>query len=327
MAATDVLIIQPIHRAGLDMLQAAGLRLRFATSSDMATVAAEIPGAVAAITRNAGLDRAAMDAAVDLRVLGNHGIGVDPIDTAHASEIGLPVVFTPFANVQSVAEQALALMLAVAKSVPAADAATRRGDFGFKYQTPLVELHGKTLGIVGYGRIGRRTAALARAAFSMPLIVYSPSVPAAAIEADGGQKADSIDALLTEADVVSLHAPLRPESRNLIGAERLALMKPSSILVNTGRGGVVDETALIAHLQARRSLGAGLDVFATESMPPDYPLLSLPNVVLSPHIAGSTEDALKRTAEQVAVQIIDALAGRRPEHLVNPDVWEHRRHG
>ncbi len=322
---SDVLIIQPIHAAGTAMLKAAGLTPRLASAPDMATVASEIGDAVGAITRNAGLNQAAMDAAPKLKVLGNHGVGVDPIDLDHADRIGLPVVFTPYGNVQSVAEQAVSLMLAVAKSTARADEAVRQGNFGFKYDTPLAELHGGVLGIVGYGRIGRRTAAIASAAFGMRVMVYSPSVPADDIVADGAVKADTLDGLLREADVVSIHAPARAGTRHMINRDRLALMKPTAILVNTGRGAVIDEAALTDHLREKRILGAGLDVFESESMAADYPLLALPNVVLSPHIAGSTEQALKRTAEQVAQQVVDVVEGRRPEHLVNPDTWTRRR--
>lgn len=322
---SDVLIIQPIHEAGHAILAGAGLRPRMASAPDMATVAAEIDDAVGAITRNAGLNAAAMDAAPQLKVLGNHGVGVDPIDLEHAGRIGLPVVFTPYGNVQSVAEHAVSLMLAVAKSTARADGAVRTGDFGFKYRTNLAELHGGILGVVGFGRIGRRTASIASAAFAMKVIVYSPSVPADDIEAAGFARAETLEALLSVADVVSIHSPARPGGRQLINRERLAMMKPTAILVNTGRGSVIDERALIDHLREKRIMGAGLDVFESESMPPDYPLFDLPNVVLSPHIAGSTEQALRRTAEQVALQVVDVIEGRKPDHLVDPHVWPRRR--
>ena len=319
------LIIQPIHDSGLDRLREAGLEVRHASAPDMATVAREIAGASAAITRNAGLDRVAMAAARDLLVLGNHGIGTDPVDVATANEIGLPIVFTPYANVQAVAEHCVALLLAVAKRVPAADQATRARDFGFKYRSRTRELQGKTLGIVGYGRIGRRVAAIARAAFDMKLLAYSPSADPERLAAEGVRRCDRLAELLALADVVSLHVPLREATRHLLDADALALMKPDAILINTGRGAVVDESALIAALEAGRIAGAGLDVFESETMPADYPLLGLDTVVLSPHLAGSAEECLERTAVQVADQVVEVLAGRRPPDLVNPEVWPKRR--
>lgn len=300
------------------------MEVRFASGEDMATVAREIGSAEAAITRNAGLNRAAMQAAPHLRVLGNHGIGVDPVDVEYASEIGLPIVFTPYANVQSVAEHAIAHMLAAAKQVAVCDAQVRAGNIGYRYEGFFQELSGKTLGIVGFGRIGRRTAEIAKAAFGMTVLVHSPSAPVEAVSALGMEKVERLETLLAQADVVSLHVPLRPGTRELIGKRHLDLMKPTAILVNTARGGVMDEAALIEALRDRRIAGAALDVFESDAMPADYPLLHLDNVILSPHTAGSTRDCLERTALEVAEQVLDVLAGRRPAHLVNPDVWERR---
>jgi D-3-phosphoglycerate dehydrogenase len=311
------LILQPIHRRGFEVLTAAGIDAVPATAPDMATVAREIVDAQAVITRNAGLSAAAIDAAPDLRVIGVHGIGVDPVDLARASARRIPVVITPEGNIQSVAEHAVALILAAARAVPRADAAVRAGDFDMRYRVPMAELHGKTLGIAGYGRIGRRTAEIARAAFDMPLLVYSPSADPAAVAADGGRKCEDLADFLSQIDVLSLHVPIRPETRGLIGAAALSQAKPSLILVNTGRGAVIDEAALIEALKAGRIAAAGLDVYTSEEMPPDYPLLALENVVLTPHIGGTTEECLARTAEQVASQVVEVLEGRPPRNQIN----------
>jgi D-3-phosphoglycerate dehydrogenase len=289
----------------------------------MGTVAREVGDAVAAITRNAGFSRAALEAAPRLRVIGNHGIGTDPVDVAYATELGVPVVNTPTANVTSVAEHAIGLMLAVARRIAPADAAARARDFRWKFTNPQIELSGKTLGVVGYGTIGRETARMARAAFGMRVLAFSPSVPESAL--DGAARADTIEDVLREADVVSLHVKLSPATRNLLSAERIALMKPGAILVNTARGAAVDEAALAAALHAGRLFGAGIDVFAAEPPPEGHPLLDAPNCVLAPHAGGSTEEALLRTAEECATQVVDVLAGRRPANLVNPESWERRR--
>jgi D-3-phosphoglycerate dehydrogenase / 2-oxoglutarate reductase len=319
------LVLQPIHPDGLALLRAEGIEPVAASASDMATVAGEIAGAVAVITRSAGLSRAAIDAAPGLRVIGSHGIGVDRVDVEHAAALGIPVVHTPHANVESVAELAVALALAVAKQLRPADRAARAGDAGFKYVAPLRELAGKTLGIVGFGRIGRRTAEMFTQAFRMRLLVHDPSVPPGTVEALGGRACGSLEELLAQSDVVSLHVPLRPSTRGMIDARRLALMRPSAILINTARGAVIDEAALVAALRAGRLAGAGLDVFAAENLGPDDPLAGLDNVVLTPHIGGSSDEAARRTALSVASQVVDVLLGRRPDHLVGPDTWARRR--
>jgi D-3-phosphoglycerate dehydrogenase len=319
----DCLIVQPIHERGLAVLRDAGIAPRLASAFDMPTVAREVGDAVAAITRNAGFNRAALDAAGKLRVIGNHGIGTDPVDVSHATSLGIPVVNNPTANVISVAEHALGLMLAVARRMFSADQATRARDFRWKFSNPQVELFGKTLGIVGFGEIGRQTARRAVAGFGMLPLVFSPNVPDDAL--DGFPRAASIEDLLEKSDVVSLHVKLSPGTRNLLSAERLALMKPGAILVNTARGAAVDEAALAAMLRDGKLFGAGIDVFSTEPPPEGHPLLTAPNCVLAPHVGGSTEEALVRTATECAQQVVDVLAGRRPPHIVNPESWDHRR--
>lgn len=318
------LIVQPIDPVGWAVLRAAGIEPVSASSSDDATVAHEIRDAIAVITRSAGLAGASIDAALALRVIGNHGTGLDPVDVPRATAHGVPVVSTPEANVASVAELAVTLALAVAKNVVAADRASRSGDVGFKYGARIQELTGKTLGVVGFGRIGRRTAEAFVRGFGMSLLVHAPSARPEAIELAGG-RACSLDELLAESDVVSLHVPLRPSTRGLIGAPELARMQPTAILVNTARGAVVDEKALAAALRSGRLAGAGLDVLETEPVARDHPLLALPNVILTPHIGGSSHEAARRTAESVARQVVDVLQDRRPTHLVNPEVWTRRR--
>jgi D-3-phosphoglycerate dehydrogenase len=323
MILPDCLIVQPIHAAGLQVLREAGITPRLASAFDMPTVAAEVGDAVAAITRNAGFNRAALEAAPKLRVIGNHGIGTDPVDVAYATEIGVPVVNNPTANVISVAEHAIGLMLAVARRMFSADQATRARDFRWKFSNPQIELTGKTLGIIGHGMIGRETARMAASAFGMRVLVYSPNAPDSAL--GSATRATTLEELLRVADVVSLHVKLSPETRNLLSAERLALLKPSAILINTARGAAVDEGALAEILRAGKIFGAGIDVFSTEPPPEGHPLLGAPNCVLAPHVGGSTEEALVRTATECAQQVVDVLDGRRPPNIVNPASWTHRR--
>ncbi|WP_372619206.1 hydroxyacid dehydrogenase [Falsiroseomonas sp.] len=321
----ECFIVQPIHRAGLDRLREGGVTPRFASAHDMATVAREMPGCVAVITRNAGMDSAAMDAAPSLKLVVNHGVGMNRIDVAHAASLGIPVAFTPTANARSVAEHAIALALALARQVIPADAAVRGCDWTLRYEGRMMELHGKVFGLAGFGTIGRMTGAIARHGFGMRLLVFSPGTPDQALAEAGAERARTLKALLEAADVVSLHRPLRPDTRHMIDATSLAWMKPTAYLVNTARGELVDTAALAEALRAGRIAGAAQDVFRIEPPGPDEPLLAAPNSVLAPHIAGVTEEAMRETALQCADQVLDVLAGRRPPHLARPEVWEHRR--
>jgi D-3-phosphoglycerate dehydrogenase len=319
------LVIQPIHPSGIALLERNAIAVKLASAADMATVAAEIGDADAAITRNAGLSAAAMLAAPRLRILGVHGIGVDPVDMAKAAELGLPVANTPHANVQSVAELAISQMLAIAKRVREGDRAMREDRYDYRYSRDFRELSGATLLIVGFGHIGRRTAEIARTAFGMRVLVHSPSVPLAEIVAAGFEPAADLDTALAEADYVSLHQVLTPKTRGSFDRARIMRMKKGATLVNTARGALVDSDALIEAVAGGHLRGAAMDVFDREPLPAGHPLLAADGILLSPHIGGSSEEALERTAMQVAEAVIAALAGRRPDYLVNPDVWERRR--
>ncbi|MBV7486493.1 hydroxyacid dehydrogenase [Bordetella sp. BOR01] len=319
------LIVQPIHEQGLAMLRTAGIACATPASPSMADVAQAIADCDAVITRNAGLDARAIEAATRLRVIGNHGAGTNMIDLAAAERLGIPVVSTPGANAHSVAELALSMMMALVKRTVAFDHAVRNGNWNIRYEPGLRELSGLTLGIVGFGQIGRLLARMAVGGFGMAVRVHSPSVPPGDIAAAGCVAVDSLAALVGGVDILSLHRPSRPGAGPLLDDALLSSMKPGAILINTARGGLVDDAALARHLASGRLGGAGLDVFAHEPPPTDDPLLHMPQVVLAPHAGGSTEEALARTACAVAGQVIDALQGRRPAHLVTPGVWEHRR--
>lgn len=320
------LITQPIHPVGAERMRAAGIEVRTSTAADEAARIAEVADVDAVIVRE-GLSAAAIDAAPRLSVISNHGTGTDKIAVAYAHQCGIPVVTTPAANVRAVAEHTMMLMLAVARGTVRADAATRRSDWQHRYSVPMHSLYGKTLGIIGFGRTGQIVAGMAHAGFGMRVVVWSPRVDDAEVAARGATRVATLQALLEMSDIVSLHRPLRPDTRHTIDAAALAAMKPGAILVNTSRGGLIDELALIDALRAGKLFGAGLDVFEREPLPTSSPLTALPNVVLSPHQAGSTQEALEATAIQCADQVIDVLAGRQPQHMLDPSVWARRRHG
>ena len=233
---------------------------------------------------------------------GNHAYHID-LDAAR--QLGIVVARASGGYSIGAAELAIALAMAVMRQIPAADAAIRRGE----WSTPSTRvLSGKVMGIIGLGRVGRHVARLA-AAFGMRVMAWSPNLTDTSAR-DGGAEYRELDALLAEADVVSVHASLTPQSRGLLDDRRLRLMKPDACLVNTSRGAVVDEDALVSALRERRILGAGLDVFAEEPLPVAHPLTRLPNVVLTPHLGWPTDDGYAGFAEAACDLLLAFQEGR-----------------
>ena len=316
-------VVDPIHPDGVAILRAAGEVVElFAPGADAERAWALADGLV---IRTSPLPAARIAQCGWLKVIGKHGVGVDNIDVAAATQAGIVVFNTPGANALAVAEGAIALMLAVVKRIRAGHDLVAGGRFAERGPWRAGDLSGKTLGLVGGGRIAGEVARIAGRGFGMRVLVFDPYATPAQAAAMGGEKVASLDAMLGQADIVSVHVPLTAETKGLLGRERIARMKQGAVLVNTARGGIVDEAALAAALSAGRLSGAGLDVFENEPPRDDNPLLTLPNVVLSPHVAGITEDSARRMAVGAAQGVVDTLAGRRPEAILNPDVWERRR--
>jgi D-3-phosphoglycerate dehydrogenase len=304
------LMPQPIHASGIAILRAAGLD---PVLGEDAYDAADPERVVAGIFRSTPFSRTDMERFRHLRVIGVHGVGFDNIDLVAARERGITVFNIPGRNARSVAEHVLGLMFALNKQLLASDQAARAGNMGFRFHADLRELHGQTVGLVGFGAIGRATGMLA-VALGMQVKVFARSATEQQLTALGMQRAESLQALLGGSDIVSLHLPALPETNQLIGREQLGWMKPSAFLINTGRAQLIDEAALIEALQAEVIAGAGLDVYAYDQMPADYPLLHLPNVVLTPHTGGSAQQSLVRMATDVTHGVLDALAGGEPEN-------------
>lgn len=266
------------------------------------------------IVRAATVDRAMMEAAPNLRVIGKHGVGVDAIDVAAARELGKIVTFTPYANMEGVAELAVTLMLDVSRQVARGHAQLKAGVYEKIAPKELtgVEMKGKTLGLIGLGRIGQRVGDICRNGFGMKLAGYDPFLPDEKYAELNIVKAAAVEELLPQADYVNISVPLTPETANLIDAQRLALCKKTAILVNTARGGIVDEAALCKALQTGVIRAAASDVFANEPIRPENPLLSLPNFVAMPHIGASTEESLVRMGETVVADVLRVLRGEEP---------------
>lgn len=266
------------------------------------------------------VDQAALDAAPHLRVVSRYGVGFDTVDIAACTARGIPVMVTNGANDLSVAEHAMMLMLAVARRAVDADRHIRAGGWWLPGGPGMVDLAGRAALVVGWGRIGARVARFCRA-FDMRVSVFDPGFHPARIAAEGYTPARDLHAALAAADVVTLHCPLTPATHHLLDAAAFAAMRPGAILVNTARGPIVSQAALAEALRSGRLHGAGLDVLEAEPSDAANPLFGLPNLIVSPHNAASTEEGLARMARAAAQNILDALDGRAdPAMAVNPEV-------
>ena len=313
-----ILVAEPIAQAGIDLLTAA-----HETSVRNRPPRAEL---LAALTEGGGWDalivrsQTRVDAellaaaAPRLSVVGVGSVGTDRIDLAAATHAGVMVVNAPTGSTTAAAEHTMALMLSLMRRIPTADASVRRGEW--ERATYIgAELRGKTLGVIGLGKIGKAVARRA-AAFEMQVIAYDPFLTTEQA-AEHGVRLAGLPELLAESDVISVHVLLVPETRGLIGRAQLATMKPGAILLNVARGGLVDEDALAEALREGRLAGAAIDVYSTEPMAADNPLRDAPNTVLTPHLGASTAEAQARAGVEVAEQVLLALSGVTPPYAVN----------
>jgi D-3-phosphoglycerate dehydrogenase len=284
------------------------------SGDDLANAIAE---ADAVLVRSATkITRASLARADRLKAIGRAGVGVDTIDVDAASERGIPVLTAPAGNTIAAAELTMALLLAVARKVPAADRSMKAGEWDRKSFSGT-ELYGKTLGLVGAGRIGGQVAKRARA-FGMTVVVYDPFLtPERAMELD--VRLVTLDEVITTADVLSVHVPLTDATANLIGAAQLAQMKKGALLLNVARGGVVNEGALLDALQSGHLGGAALDVYDQEPLRKDSPLRQLPNVVMTPHLGASTAEAQQNVAVEIAEAVRNCLSRGDLANAVNAD--------
>jgi len=267
---------------------------------------------------------AELKAAPNLRVVARHGVGYDTVDVAALTRHNVPLMVTGIANSPSVAEQALFFMLALAKRGASLHAMVKEARWGERLSELPVDLFGKTLLVIGFGRVGTRTAKFC-VALGMTVLVYDPYVRAETIAGAGCSPISDLNAALPRADFVTIHCPKTDETRGMFDAARLARLKPTAYVVNTARGGIIDETALHAALTDGALAGAGLDVFDREPPSPDNALLGLPNVITAPHMAGVTKESFDRMAVAVATNLLDVLDGKpNMDHVVNKQVLAHR---
>lgn len=289
--------LAPLEDGPFDLVESTGL-----TGDELRAALAESDAVI--IRSTTTLDADALNGTGRLRVIGRAGVGVDNIDVQAATARGIAVFNAPSGNTISAAELTMALMLATMRKVAAADRAMRAGEWDRK-RLKGAELHGKTLGLVGAGRIGGEVARRARA-FGMRVIAFDPYLQEDRAKQLGITPAP-LDKVLQESDVISLHVPLTDATRGIIGASELARLKPTAVIVNAARGGVLDELALADALREGRIAGAALDVYSTEPLPADHPLRALENVVLTPHIGAATVEAQHNVAYEVAAAVRGAL--------------------
>jgi D-3-phosphoglycerate dehydrogenase / 2-oxoglutarate reductase len=272
------------------------------------------------LARHFHVDADLLRRAPNLLIVSSNGAGYDPVDVDACTAAGVLVVNQSGGNANSVAEHALGMLLTLSKRIIEADRALRREPQVNRNALIGNEAQGKTIGIIGLGNVGRRIAELCRGLLHMNVLAYDPYLSASEMAARGGEKVELND-LLRRSDYVSISCPLTRDSRGMIGAREFALMQPHAFFITTARGFIHDEDALLEALREKRIAGAGLDVWSKEPPPPEHPLLQFDNVLASPHTAGVTKEARENMGRIAAEQILDALDGKRPPRIINPEVW------
>ncbi len=312
-----VLSLTKMHEAGLSILRSES-QLRMASGTAPEILQKEIVGVDGLIIRTGGLvDVALLDVGNRLKVVGRHGVGYDAIDIEAATARGVQVVYTPGANTQSVVEHVFAMMISLSKLFPKVTAALAAGDYMCRTRWTGREIHGKTLGIIGFGRIGRRVGEVAHVGFGMKVLYHDILQAPDDVEAKAGAQRVGLDELLATSEYVTLHVPLDKTTRRMINASSLSRMRSDAVLINACRGPVVDEAAVAGALNEGRLWGYGADVFEVEPPPHDHPLIGRSDCLLTPHSAAQTEEGLRNMAHGVAIDVLGVLRGIAPLNPVN----------
>ncbi|MHB8770744.1 MAG: hydroxyacid dehydrogenase [Syntrophales bacterium] len=320
-----ILVVERIHQAGEKML-AEKAELVYPQPQNAEGILAVIGDCDALVARNTPITRQIMEAAPKLAVIGRHGVGYDTVDIAAAKELGIPVVYTPAANTESVAEISMGFMICLGRKIVQTNRAMQAEELLSDTLTMAImtrqkglinaDLWGKTLGVIGVGRIGSSVARKMIAAFNMRVLGYDPYVDGRTLADYGVQKAESLEEMLPQCDFVAVHCSGGAGTRHLINSRTLNLMKPGAYLVNTARGSIVDEKALLDALREKRIAGAAVDVYDPEPPQRGNPLLHMDNVIVTPHFCAMTEESLYNMATMVAQGVLDVLEGREPEYPV-----------
>lgn len=304
-----------IEQEGKDYLREKGYELIIADTINKKSLLRQVRNCDAILTRsNVIIDEEVIKAGEHVQIISKYGVGLNNIDVDYATKQGIYVTNTPEANANAVAEHVMTFILMLAKNVKEMERALRQGDFNIRSRMYSEDIIGKTLGIIGLGRIGKLVAKKAHDGFGMEIIGYDPFSPP---EIDWIMMADSMQKLLKEADFVSLHLPLLPETEHIISTNEFGLMKPTAHFINTSRGGTVDEVALIQAVKSGKIAGAGLDVFEEEPPNMTSELFTLENMIVTPHSAALTKEGSIKMALHAAIQIDQVLNGKEPSWPVN----------
>jgi glyoxylate reductase len=322
---TKVFVTRALPPPGLDMLKekyevTVNPHDRVLTKEEITSGVVDAEALVCLLTD--AIDQDIIDAGKNLKIISNYAVGYNNIDFIYATERGIIVTNTPGVLSETTADLAFSLLVSAARRIPEGDRFMREGKFaGWAPELMLgTDIYGKTLGIIGLGRIGALVARRARG-FDMK-VLYNSATRKPELEKELGIQFSEIEEILRESDFVSLHVPLTEKTKGLIGQKELGMLKPTTYLINTSRGEVVDEPALIETLKNRRIRGAALDVFWGEPTNVNPELYNLENVVLAPHMGSASHETRSKMAEMAAQAVIDAIEGRRPKHVVNPEVLE-----
>ncbi|MDK2800995.1 MAG: D-3-phosphoglycerate dehydrogenase / 2-oxoglutarate reductase [Clostridiales bacterium] len=314
-----VLIPQDITDAGKDFLREHGYEIKMGLGITVEQIAKDVEDCDAILARTAPFPAEVIEAGKKLKVIARHGVGVDNIDVKRATELGIWVTNAPESNANSVAEHTIGLIIACARNMVRCDKEFRNGNFEIRNQLKGFDLAGKTLAVVGTGRIGSMVAKKATLGLDMKVIGYDPYVTQDKVIPEI-ELVNDWEYIFKNADFISLHMPATSKTKGIVGAKEFEMMKSTAYLINAARGEVVDEAALIEALQQNKIAGAGLDVFEQEPPAKDNPLFALDNVILTPHNAALTYEAMDRMGLHAAMGIHDVLSGKKPKWPVNEPV-------
>lgn len=328
MSAPKILVTNKISQCGVDYLREHGFELVWSKSNLVADVKEQIGICDGIIARMTPVKGELIEKAPNLKIIGMHGVGLDGIDVELAASKGIAVTHAPEANGISVAEHTMSMILNLTKKTIPADHALRV-EKRFQDRDRFVghDVAGKTLGIVGLGRIGSRLAKMASCGFDMKVVAYDPYVSAERMAGVGGgvEKAESIEAVLAKSDYVSFHTRMTPDMVGFVDYDRLKLMKPTAYLINEMRGALVNDEDLYRALCEGVIAGAALDVYSEEPTPPDYKLFQAPNLIATAHIGASTYESMDRTILALAEDFTRFFRGESPVYLANPDYLQNKR--
>ena len=322
---TKVLVTQPIHDKGMKLLEDSVEEVVLAPNDKVETLSSLLDDKVeGVIVRYNVFSRELIKKAPNLKVIARHGIGVELIDLEAATEHGVMVVNTPTAATVSVAEHVIMMLMVLSKKLLFADAELRKGNYGVKDKYMPDDVENKVLGLVGLGRIGQEVARRALG-LCMKVIAFDPYMKPEMGEKVGVSMKASMEEVLKTADFISLHTPLTPATRHMIGKKEFSMMKPGAYFINCSRGAVVDEAELIKSLENKVIAGAGLDVFEDEPPKANNPLFGMDNVIVTPHSSSLTMNGKIKMATGAVEQLLKVLDGQKPDFLVNKDVLEMQR--